>query len=83
MHRGKHQRRISSATANRGGQSSSWLLSDLELTAEEGLGGRRPEAHHHLRANQVQLRFQPWTAGGLLSDVGLLVDAGLAPLGEL
>src|SRR5215208_5954233 len=66
-----------------GVEQAAAFLRDLELVAEQRLGGGRAEHDQRLGADLAQLRVQPGPAGADLAGVGLLVDAPLATLLEL
>ena len=51
----------------------------LELTAEQRLRRRSPQADDHARLDHLDLGGQPRPAGGDLTGVGLFVDSPLSP----
>src|SRR6185295_13522340 len=69
MHRGQHGRR------ERRRHELAALDRHLELSAEQGLRGRRPQAHERFRLHNRQLVVYPRTAGVDLALTRLLVDA--------
>ena len=73
MNRGEDQRR------QRGADELSAVRGDLELTAEQRLGGRRAEADDGARLDELDFGLEPGTAGVDFAGVRLLVNPPLPP----
>src|SRR4029450_13332737 len=63
----------------RGVRNLAAVLGDLEVPAEERLGGGRPQQDQDLRVHHADLRVEPGPACADVAEVGLAVDPALPP----